>query len=364
MKRKIIIMLLIFGMFLNIQNLCFAKHFKSKIKAQTENISKEENKNTDGVFFPMNNIGDNRVWVGTFQLVWNNLQDDIIKAPIQFTGIKSELADNLNKQMFKKDMISDDSYYIKSGNMTNALKEEIEGALIEKFNEKSDILDNLDWSNDEMILVYAMLKKDFEFIKEFEKLKNENFMGTPVKFFGAKKEAPLDLRQNINVLYYRNPDDYAVKLYTKTNDEVILYRTDVEESFEYYYKDLKRKTASNPLKDYFSKNDSMKIPYIDFNEMFQYKELTNKPIFGTDFTISNAIQTVDFKMDNKGAKLKSEAAITVGLTSAAPEIREKREFNFDKPFVLFLIEKDKNTPYFIAHFKNAELLKKITDGED
>ena len=38
-----------------------------------------------------------------------------------------------------------------------------------KFNEKSDILDMIDWNAKNTLLFYTMLKKDFEFINEFDK---------------------------------------------------------------------------------------------------------------------------------------------------------------------------------------------------
>ena len=52
----------------------------------------------------------NRVWVGTFQLVWNDLMDGIVKGPVKFEGYKSPLVKQLNKQKFNVDQLSEDSY--------------------------------------------------------------------------------------------------------------------------------------------------------------------------------------------------------------------------------------------------------------
>ena len=40
-----------------------------------------------------------------------------------------------------------------------------------------------------------------------------------------------------------------------------------------------------------------------------YKELCNKQIEGTNYRISQALQTIKFNMDNKGGKLKSDGQI-------------------------------------------------------
>lgn len=98
------------------------------------------------------------------------------------------------------------------------------------------------------------------------------------------------------------------------------------------------------------------MPYIKFKETFEYKELTNKKIKGSDYVISGAIQTAEFNLDNKGGSLKSEAALIMKMSM--PIIQDERKFHFDKPFVLFLKEKDKNAPYFIMDIKNSELLEK------
>ena len=47
----------------------------------------------------MNTVSNakNQVWVGTFQLVWNDLTDELLKQPVEFAGYKSVMAENLNK---------------------------------------------------------------------------------------------------------------------------------------------------------------------------------------------------------------------------------------------------------------------------
>ena len=90
--------------------------------------------------------------------------------------------------------------------------------------------------------------------------------------------------------------------------------------------------------------------------MFNYDELCNKKIKGTNFEIQGAIQTVKFNLDNKGGSLKSEAALIMRMNLVPVE--EIRNFDFSKPFVLILKEKDKEIPYFIADIKNDALLKK------
>ncbi|MBQ8168959.1 hypothetical protein IJZ97_06055 [bacterium] len=71
----------------------------------------------------------NSVWSGTFELVWNDLMDNVVKAPIEFTDGKNTLAENLNLQKFNKDMLSEKAYYTAHGIMNKNFKKTIETAL-------------------------------------------------------------------------------------------------------------------------------------------------------------------------------------------------------------------------------------------
>ena len=57
------------------------------------------------------------------------------------------------------------------------------------------------------------------------------------------------------------------------------------------------------------------------------------------------MQTVDFNLDNKGVKLKSEAAMIMKMSMVLPEHEQVRKFYFDDNFYLFLQE-GMNAPYF------------------
>lgn len=319
-------------------------------------FNKKEPVQNQAVFAPVNEVSGNKIWIGTFQLVWNDLVNEIVKKPVKFKGEKNLLAESLNKQGFSTKDLDEASYYKKYGLMTPNLKEEMEKAIEEKFNTTSDILNTLDW-NSNQLLIYAMLKKDFEYLKEFREIGFLPFSDNKnVKFFGAKGSKDLETFDNIEILFYNNENDYALKLITKGNDEVILYRTENNNTLENYFIELNKKTAEFKGDKKFNENDSLIVPYIKFKENFEYKELTNKKIKGSDYVISGAIQTAEFNLDNKGGSLKSEAALIMKMSM--PIIQNERKFHFDKPFVLFLKEKDKQTPYFIMDVKNSNLLVK------
>lgn len=301
----------------------------------------------------------NRIWVGTFQLVWNELTDKIVKAPVKFLDFDSQMANNLNQKQFKKSNLNEKSYYVKSGIVSPALKAEIEKNIKSKFHETSDILKMFDFTyNPEKIFVYAMLKKDFRFTNAFDKLATGNFGNSQekVKYFGINDNSNPKLYKNVNVLFYNDDNDFAVKLYTKGKDEVLLYRTNDDKTFDKYYAELNDKTAKYSGDKNFVKNDTLTIPDIKLYQETSFNELEGHQIVGTNMQIDKTIETVDFRMNNKGVKLKSEAAIMLRCMSLAP--RDGRDFTFNNNFVLFLIEKDQNTPYYAMKVSDVAAINK------
>lgn len=301
----------------------------------------------------------NRIWVGTFQIVWNEVIDNIVYAPIKFVDYKSKVADALNKKEFKKSDISEKSYYTTYGIVSPNLKKTIEKAIKDKFNETSDILDMFDWTyQPDKMFIYAMLKKDFKFLHAFDKLSDGVFAKnyTPVKYFGINEDSDKKLYKNVDVMFYNSAEDFAVKLYTKDKDIVMLYRTNDDTTFDKYYSEMNKKAKKFNGDKKFNSDDKLRVPDINLYQETRFKDVEGHRIKGTNFKIDATIETVDFRMNNEGVKLKSEAAIM--MKCLAMPIERGRNFYYTDNFVLFLIEKGQKTPYYAMRVADVETLNK------
>ena len=97
-------------------------------------------------------------------------------------------------------------------------------------------MDDFDWSNDGVddpsdkynrrYFFYTMLYRKFDFLKEFDKLKNQKFADKydNIKFFGIDNKTKDEVGNQIRVLFYNSKDDFALLINTKTNDEDVNLR--------------------------------------------------------------------------------------------------------------------------------------------
>ena len=289
-------------------------------------------------------------WCGTFQLVWNDMKNEVAKKDIIFTP-QLEVVENLNKETFTQNNLSEQSYYKKFGIPSPKLKKEIESSIKKKFNETSDILEDFEWNSADSrdYVLYTMLKKEFQFQKAFEQLENGTFRNYEnVKYFGIEKDSKSDqLRNQVIVLYYNSKDEFAIKLKTKQLDEVILCKSPKGDTFNEIYQDIIKQESQYNGNTSLQKGELLKVPNITFNTKKEFKEIENKTFLssnGDECYIKKAVQTIDFELDRTGGKIKSEAGGII--TNAALAIVENREFAIDNTFAIFLREKGKDMPYF------------------
>lgn len=298
--------------------------------------------------FSRSNAQD-RVWVGTFQLVWNNFIDKVVYNPVRFREGTPMIVHELNRQSFTEDDLSDKSYYTYVGKVTKNTKKQITKAIKKKFKETSDLLDKFDLTpRNDKYFIYAMLKKDFEFVNEFNKLGKSVFgEDDTAEYFGIDKKSDNDLCKGVRVLFYNSHKDYAVALKTKDNEDVYLYKNGANKSFNYLYADMLKKEKAFEGEKEFRDIDELKVPNIKFFVEKSFDELAGKRIMGTNLVIDKAMETVKFNMNNKGVELKSEAAMDIMRCSLPdPDKAVPRMFFYDDTFVIFLKEKKAKNPYF------------------
>lgn len=359
MKKAIIIIvsiiiLVILGMFI------YLKISKPEIVGRDNpSSSNTQLSSTEGITTVLtleDEIQDNTIWCGTFQLIWNDLKNDLAKQDIVFTP-QLKVVENLNKETFTTKELSEDSYYKKIGTPSLKLKDEIEKAIKDKFNETSDILDDFEWENRDPLdyFLYVMLKKEFQFEKAFEELENGKFGNYDnVKYFGIKNDESGELRKQVDVLYYNSKDDFAIKLKTKQEDEVILCKNPEGKTFNEIYNNINSQEKLYKGKKYLQEGEGIKIPNIKLKEKNEFKEIQEKKFLfsnGDVYSIEKALQTIEFELDRTGGKIKSEAGMMVKNESIAI-IDEFREFSIDDTFAIFLIEEGKDKPYFAGKIED------------
>lgn len=301
-------------------------------------------------------IDSNKVWIGTFNLVWNDFMNEVIGQEIEFEDGYSELANELNKQSFTSNELSENSYFKIHGETSEELKNKIQREIKEKFNEDSQIIDKINWKNPEAYILYAILKKEYNFFEKFPLLEDGTFENSKekVKYFGLKPNRSQKASINVNVLFYNSKDDFAIRLNTIEGEEIYLYKTiEKNKTFEEFYFEMLDKENSYTGNKSWQKNDILKIPFIQVNEEINYDELCGRIIKGTDKCISQALQTINFELNNVGGFVKSEAIMEVSK-SVSP--KAEREFLFDSDFIIYLKEKNKKQPYFALNVDNIDVL--------
>lgn len=355
----IIILIVLLGLLYGLNFIGSPKAVKGEQKENYQqnatNIGNKQNdSNSINVALTMDDeITKDTAWCGTFQLIWNDLKNDVVKQDIVFNPQLKEV-ENLNKESFNITQISENSYYKAQGIPTQELKQQIENGIKEKFDETSDILDNFVFDgNPNKYFLYAMLKKEFEFENEFEELDNDKFGEyDDVEYFGIKSDSNELLRSQVQVLYYNSKEDFAIKLLTKQNDEVIISRGNKGNTFNEMYNDIKNKQTTYQGSTIFTEIDKLQIPKINFDVKKEFENLENKYFETAEkerMLIEKALQTIEFELDEKGGKVKSEAGMMTNKMALLPKENEPREFIVDDTFTIFLQEEGKEMPYFCAN---------------
>lgn len=217
----------------------------------------------------------------------------------------------------------------------------------------------------QIIRASAAFSKSLPFLHEFDSYTDRlKFDGEKVASFGFYG-AHHNLLSSMRILYYKNDDNFIVKLLPKDRThEIILYKsTEDFKTFQQVFDAVSEKSAigqkerkneADEWKYYMKEDDELLIPKFSFNIENNYNELAENEfmINGKDFRVEEAYQRTAFILDEAGAKVESEAEIAVEEVFNKPK---EKKLHFNKPFFVLLKKVKSPNPYFALYIDNTEL---------
>ncbi len=305
--------------------------------------------------------GKNILWCSTFQLAWNELCS-LAKGPVKFSP-PSPAAEILNSSPISKSDLNNSAYVARAGFVSDGLVQDIQKELQEKFQgqEKNDLLRAYASQSD--LFAYANLCKSLPFTWPFERYNNANldFQGSPVQSFGIPENYSSDARYikmavQVRIEDVKNENDFIVRLEsTSAGDELFLAKIPPLATLKDTINMVQKRIQSTEQREVVEM-ESLSVPVIDFDILKQYRELTGEIVDSPNKRVNGqqlgAFQSIQFRLDELGAVLKSEAMMP-GCRGGGGKLIK---LVFDKPFLILIKNADAKNPYFALWVGNKELL--------
>jgi hypothetical protein len=311
--------------------------------------------------------GRNIVWCLSFQLAWDQLAK-AMSGPVQLVD-PPPMAGELNATPAAPGLLDPASYVAMAGFGGDGILEKIRAELESKFKGAASPKLLPPSLPHEALLAYAYLFKNLQFEHElYDRKTGLAFGQSRVRSFGLwnepdKKDDKRSKRMSqVVVRRYAGPDDFIVELRTRqTQDRLIISRRAPGKTLE----ETVRRVMSglDGHQDPLRLSETLEVPRLDFDITRSFEELVGKSIANPEFTayhIEFALQNIRLRLDEKGAVLKSEAAI--GVTTAVVP-RSERRFVCDGPFLVLMARNGAELPYFAAWIEHPELLVPLKDGQ-
>jgi hypothetical protein len=313
--------------------------------------------------------GRNYLYCGTFQLAWNEMQQQIVKAPIQLEG-NPPMADFLNKGPFQKSDLSAESFLAMAGSVDKGIVEEIRQAMAEKF--PSAAMEAPEPLEDTAFYAYAYLEKALAFREAFDRLPE------PLPFHSGGKEFPVagfgfrdlevsserdeQIEKQATILDYRGDDDFILALNTTSErDQIVLAKIPPQKTLQETIAAVQARIEQSPLEEWnrgVHASESLVVPIISVGVERRYAELIGRHLRNRGwelYSVSEARQGIRFRLDEYGARLESDSVL--GLKSAMPA--KPRQFVFDRPFLIYLKEQSSQRSYFALWVETPEVLQQV-----
>lgn len=318
----------------------------------------------------------NTLWCASAPLAWAEL--------MAFTGGPIELdtrpavVDRLNASRFPADEVDARSWVAGAGLTDDGTVDRLQAELRREFGQGRDpVLDRIvAAAGPGQLLTYAFLAKELAWRTEFEDFDeplafrypaDASTSGEPgadgvatahVAAFGITELSTHSLPWHERVaeqvvVHEDDTDEFVVALGSEgQTDRVLLARVDPRASLEETMDRALELAATPPRR--MRNGDRLGVPVLDLDLAHSYRDLVGRLETGrfAGRNLSIALQTIRFRLDHRGALLRSRFAAAGAESEDAPT---PRRLVFDEPFLILMREPGR-TPYLAIWVAHPELL--------
>ena len=318
--------------------------------------------------------GKNVIWCASFQIAWNHMRDDVVKAPLQIQNAE-EVAGRLNRGKQSEVDLPTGTYYAAAGFAEKGVAEIIREKMAEHF--PAVPAPPLHESG-KGIIAYAYLEAQAKFeipyfqLGEGMRFRDSTGASARVSCFGLAHRheyAYYKLRGQIEVLRLRKdweadslePPGFVLDLCKESVPNQLLLASierkgTLSETLAFLEEKIGKETGGDfaSAKE-FGPRDELMVPDMVWEVLHHFRELEgeDKRLANTGFDglyIAEAAQTTRFRLGRGGAELASEAKL---LFQPIPTY-----FLLNHPFLVCMRKRGSKTPFFVMWVDNAELLSR------
>ncbi|MFW5805793.1 MAG: hypothetical protein ACOCVX_04615 [Bacteroidales bacterium] len=310
----------------------------------------------------------NLIYCNTFQLAWSRMLDDLDPDGTKYHSNRDvsilSRAENPVKDINTAD------YFVYSNYITKETVKEMNKKLKKKF---GNVFDKVSvpkpYGGKNEYMIWAFLYKNLQFKRQFEEIEDHGFFDAfgkrnSVKAFGIKdidgngkspsKKHNKLLKQMEVYLVPGKSNQYLVNLKSKeTGAQIILAKIPMDSSFDatinkaIEYSDLLQPARKYQIAEF-------KVPKLQISSKKEFESLIGIKI--SKWIITNALQWIDFQLNEKGAILKSKAHIRMYRSIESPVEEKAIHLLFDQPFLLMLKNRNADYPYFVVWVNNKDIM--------
>lgn len=312
--------------------------------------------------------GKNVIWCSSFQLAWNELRDNVLKAPLQVIGAE-DVAARLNAAKQSTSDLDPRSFYVAGGSSAGGIIDKIKKDMAAKF--PAHVLPDFSEYHDGH-LAYSYLTANVPFKRPFGQIERglafTDSQGgkSQVEAFGVPEQFGywhVDVLDQVEILYLQESDqaqkahrwgisECAIDLCKHSQPYQVVVtlvepRGSLAETFEYIRTQVDKAKQSKNVHA-LGRMDTLEVPEMVWRIDHRFLELIGKTVANVKGPIIEAMQTIEFRLDRSGAKLEGEAQVSVKARAMC--------YAFDRPFLVYMQKRGVEQPFFVMWVDNAELL--------